>query len=210
MNPISKALYKIKRLGNSLFTYDCVSCGKAARSCLCDECKEKLVSVPNYNNGCAFAYYYEGPAKEVMLRYKFDEDYEFCFDSLCDWLTLGFKRFGEEKFDAVIPVPDFETKENRLFMLTKKFAVINDLSFSPNMLKKIRKTEKQHKISPSERRHNLCGAFKASDSVCGKTVLLVDDIFTTGSTAAECASALYDAGAEKVCVLAVLKTRFHD
>ena len=60
-----------------------------------------------------------------------------------------------------------------------------------------RKTEKQRKLSAEEKRINIAGAFEADDSVFGKKVLLVDDIFTTGSTVSECANALYDKGAEK-------------
>ena len=43
MISLSKTIYKIKRFGNSLFTYSCVSCGKAARgTCVCEKCSEKL------------------------------------------------------------------------------------------------------------------------------------------------------------------------
>ena len=83
-----------------------------------------------------------------------------------------------------------------------------DIPFHPEYLRKIRRTEKQHKLSASERRVNLIGAFEAESSVSGKKILLVDDIFTTGSTAAECANALYDKDAEKICVITLFKTRY--
>lgn len=207
---LSKTLYKIKRFGNSLFTYNCISCKKAVRgNCLCPSCLSECIASGNYFNGFACAFYYEGPAKETVLRFKFGTDYAFCFDTLCDWLLLGYEKLEDRDFDAVIPVPAFETKSTRLSELTKKFSLLADIPFRPDYLKKIRKTEKQHKLSVSERRLNLAGAFESSDSVFGKKVLLVDDIFTTGSTVTECASALYDKGAEKVCVLTVLKTRYH-
>ncbi len=209
MISLSKAFYKIKRFGNSLFTYNCVSCGKSVRGhCLCEECFEKIDPTGNYYNGFACSFYYEGPAKETVLRYKFGSDYEFCYDTLCDWLLLGFEKFGNEHFDAVVPVPSYKRKHTRLSELTEKFSLLADIPFRPDFLKKIRKTEKQRKLSASERRVNLIGAFEAADSVFGKTVLIVDDILTTGSTAAECANALYDKGAEKVFVLTVLKTKY--
>ena len=209
LGSFAEIIYKIKRFGNSLFTKDCISCGKAVRgSCLCENCVKKCSPSGNYRNGFACAFYYEGPAKEALLRFKFGSDYEFCFDTFCDWLLSAYEKLEEKDFDAVVPVPAFECKNTRLSELAEKFSLLSGIPFRPEFLTKIRRTEKQHKLSASERRLNLIGAFEASDFVSGKKVLLVDDIFTTGSTAAECANALYDKGAEKVCVLTLFKTRY--
>lgn len=169
---------------------------------------EKIVPGENFRNGFSFAYYYEGPAKSALLQYKFEEDYEFCFDTLCDWLMEGFEKFEEKNFDAVVPVPDFSIKRTRLSRLTEKFSLLADIPFRPELLLKIRETEKQHILSAVERQTNLIGAFRGDSSASGKRILLVDDIYTTGNTARECANALYDAGAEEVLVLTVLKTKF--
>lgn len=209
MSSLAKTLYKIKRFGNSLFTKDCVSCGKAVRgSCLCEKCIEKSSPSGNYRNGFACAFYYEGPAKDALLRFKFGGDYEFCFDTFCDWLLSAYEKLDEHDFDAVVPVPAFGCKNTRLSELAEKFSLMADIPFHPEYLRKIRRTEKQHKLSASERRVNLIGAFEAESSVSGKKILLVDDIFTTGSTAAECANALYDKDAEKICVITLFKTRY--
>ena len=207
MSSLSKKLYLIKRFGNSLFTYNCANCGKAVLGkCLCEKCSAKLSPTGNYNNGFACAYYYEGAAKETVLRYKFNPDHAFCFDTLCDWLLSAYEKLGENDFDAVVPVPAFGRTETRLSELCKKFSLMAELPFKPDLLRKIRKTEKQRKLSAEERRINIAGAFEADDSVFGKKVLLVDDIFTTGSTVSECANALYDKGAEKVFIITILKT----
>ena len=207
MNSLSKNLYLIKRFGNSLFTYDCISCGKPVQGkCLCESCREKLNPSGNYYNGFACAYYYKGPAKETMLCYKFKPNNAFCFDTICDWLLSAFEKLGTKDFDAVVPVPSFERNETRLSKLCEKFALMSDLPFRPELIRKIHKTEKQRKLSAKERRLNIAGAFEAEDSVFGKKILLVDDIFTTGSTVNECANALYDKGAEKVFIITVLKT----
>ena len=209
MNSLSKNLYLLKRFGNSLFTKDCISCGKAVRgSCLCEKCIEKSSPSGNYRNGFACAFYYEGPAKDALLRFKFGSDYEFCFDTFCDWLLAAYEKLEEKDFDAVVPVPAFECKTTRLSELAEKFSLLSGIPFRPEHLNKIRKTEKQHKLSASERRLNLIGAFSADSSVYGKKILLVDDIFTPGSTVAECANALYDKGAEKVCIITLFKTRY--
>jgi len=72
------------------------------------------------------------------------------------------------------------------------------------LLKKVRETAPQARLSARERRANLRGAFLPIRSIRGK-VLLVDDIFTTGSTVEECAHALKNGGCEEVVVLTVAR-----
>ena len=68
-------------------------------------------------------------------------------------------------------------------------------------LKRVRKTEKQTSLNQHLRQQNLAGAFefvKSTDLVRNKTVLVIDDVTTTGATINECARALRAAGADKV------------
>ncbi len=72
-------------------------------------------------------------------------------------------------------------------------------------LERTRPTAAQVSLGPAERRRNVKGAFRAAGAMVeGADVVLVDDVLTTGSTLAECARALKQAGAERViaCVLA--------
>jgi ComF family protein len=72
-----------------------------------------------------------------------------------------------------------------------------------------RDTESQFGLTPGGRRRNLRGAFEVVDpgAVAGREVLLVDDIYTTGATARECARVLRQAGAEKVWVATVSRAQ---
>jgi predicted amidophosphoribosyltransferase len=74
-----------------------------------------------------------------------------------------------------------------------------------------RHTLPQVGLSPKERRDNVKGAFAVPNpaSIKGKNVLLIDDLFTTGSTVRECARVLRKAGARGVEVLTVARVR-HD
>ena len=71
------------------------------------------------------------------------------------------------------------------------------------VLVKTRETVDQKHLGQSERRKNLSGAFHAHKrKICrGKTILLIDDVMTTGATGSECAKVLLGAGAEKVLFL---------
>ena len=76
-------------------------------------------------------------------------------------------------------------------------------------LRRVKNTQSQYSLTPRGRRRNLQGAFAASDSraIQGREVLLVDDIYTTGSTARACATVLRHAGAEKVWVATVSRAQ---
>lgn len=72
------------------------------------------------------------------------------------------------------------------------------------MLRKIKWTRDQSDLTASHRKLNLKDAFAVRPrSLAGKTVLLVDDILTTGTTANECSRALLHAGAAKVIVAVI-------
>src|SRR5579871_4021635 len=64
-----------------------------------------------------------------------------------------------------------------------------------DLLKRIRATRPQAGLSLEARQKNLDGAFKASSAVSGKSILLVDDVVTSGETAVACAKVLFAAGA---------------
>ena len=79
---------------------------------------------------------------------------------------------------------------------------------SASALVRRRETESQIGLTRHQRRENLRGAFAVSDpeQIVKRNVLLVDDVFTTGTTAAECATVLRRAGANRVYVATVART----
>ncbi|MGA0038359.1 MAG: ComF family protein [Pirellulales bacterium] len=77
-------------------------------------------------------------------------------------------------------------------------------------LRRIRATNMQNTLPPAERPANVSGAFRASRRVRGQSVLLVDDVITTGATVAACTQALLAAGACEVYVAAVAKAERSD
>jgi ComF family protein len=79
---------------------------------------------------------------------------------------------------------------------------------SPGLLKRRRETKSQIGLSRHQRRENIRGAFVVTRplEMLGREVLLVDDVFTTGTTVSECARILRRAGASKVYVATVART----
>jgi ComF family protein len=82
------------------------------------------------------------------------------------------------------------------------------LELGSHLLKRRRVTQSQIGLTQHQRRENLRGAFTVTnpEAVTGREVLLVDDVFTTGTTASECARVLRRAGARKVWVATVART----
>jgi predicted amidophosphoribosyltransferase len=81
-----------------------------------------------------------------------------------------------------------------------------------DLLERTRETQSQIGLTRHQRRENLRGAFRAKDreKISGREILLVDDVFTTGTTAFECARVLRRAGAARVWVATVARTLKHE
>jgi ComF family protein len=113
--------------------------------------------------------------------------------------------FGAE---LIVPVPTHWTRRlwrgyNQCEAIGRGLARRMGLPLAPNCLRRVRRTQLQNG-DETARRKNVRGAFRASGNVLqGRTILLVDDVFTTGATLHESARALRDAGAGRV-VVAVL------
>lgn len=106
--------------------------------------------------------------------------------------------------EAIIPVPISEKKRilrgyNQAELIGKELAGLVNRPLETNLLVRIKNTVPQKELTPQQRRNNLKNAFKINENIVKyKVVLLVDDIYTTGSTIDACAGVLKTAGVEKV------------
>lgn len=108
--------------------------------------------------------------------------------------------------DGVTPVPlhDLRRRErgyNQAELLAQAFCQQAGLPFQPNWIHRQRMTHSQVGLNAQERKANVADAFRAEPLVQGRTVLLVDDVYTTGATLAACATAAMGAGATAVFAL---------
>lgn len=116
-----------------------------------------------------------------------------------EWAALGY--------DCIVPVPASSRKRgyNVPEQMAIPLAKALGLPLEADALVPARKKKHQAGLAMEERLANVAGAFRASDPdrVEGKRILLVDDVITTGATAAACAQALLSAGAESVFATAL-------
>ena len=122
-----------------------------------------------------------------------------------------------EGFDAVVPMPLYWRRRwrrgfNQSEILARLVAAQLGKTLGRtvpmlNAVKRIRATATQAGLTNSNRRKNVAGAFRVSRNarLAGKRILLIDDVMTTGSTAAACASVMKRAGASSVTLLTLAR-----
>jgi competence protein ComFC len=117
--------------------------------------------------------------------------------------------------DLIVPIP-LERKRmqergyNQVDFLARPLSLALDLEYRSGALKRKRETISQVGLSAVERRKNMQKAFLAdAKAVRGKTVLVMDDVSTTGSTLSSCSKALLQAGAKDVFALTVARALPH-
>jgi ComF family protein len=168
----------------------------------CDSCSDKNLSVDVARS----VYEYSYPISVVIQNFKYQNaryHAKFFAEKL-------YEIYKVEKFsvDAVTFVPMSETKlakrgYNQSKLLADEFSRLSGIE-TLECVEKVKETESQANLSFSERVKNLKGAFKSDKRlVKDKSVLLIDDVLTTGSTAECVANSLKKAGAKSVLLLTV-------
>jgi len=89
---------------------------------------------------------------------------------------------------------------NQSALVARELSRRLNIAADPLLLRRIRRTPPLKGMSPLQRRKTVSGAFRVTDrsAIAGKTVILVYDVLTTGSTAEACARALKRAGAARI------------
>jgi competence protein ComFC len=165
-------------------------------------------------DGAISVFHYTGMVKESLIRFKFYNKpsyYRTYARLIADRLS---KITGTGQYDIVMSVPLHRHKEfsrgyNQAYLISKALSKELGLPEASRLLRRYRYTENQSLLDKHRRHQNVKGAFNvlSPKKVNGKSVLLVDDILTTGSTLEECSRMLKLAGAKKVTAAVVATGR---
>lgn len=200
---------------NMLFPQKCKCCFKLADGeNLCNICREKLAKSripydkrelslkPELVDKAYSSYYYDGAARDAVIGAKFVNPASFLNSFENDVKDDILRILSENDIDFIVATPPYKDKyfsqeydlpTEMARKLSAKFDIENKLC-----IQKVRKTKEQHQLSKEERKANLVNAFEITENVNGKSVLLIDDVLTTGVTLSTIARELKLAGCEKV------------
>jgi len=197
----------------SRFAY-CVCCGDffdgVAEPHLCLKC---ISSRPPYSlhRSCAV---YEGTLRELILLLKY-RGYRVLGRDLA---RFALEALGQDEdlwwgLDAIIPVPLHPKRKqergfNQAEVIARELGRAKGLPVLSRTLRRVRNIPAQTSLEADARRRNVSGAFavRRPAALKGLAVLLVDDVYTTGSTVKECCRTLRRAGVRSVRVLTLART----
>ncbi len=175
----------------------CHGCGRAKNECMCSRSKFNLQLVAPFAYKDKLAY--------AIQRFKFREETNLG-EFFAKEISAAVKTaYPEKDFSFITCVPLTAKKlrsrgYNQSALLAKDCAKNLEVEFKEALVKK-HDTIDQHKLKAAERLKNLKDVFEVNTNVDvkGKTILLCDDIKTTGATLYECRKTLIKAGAKEVC-----------
>lgn len=199
----------------------CGFCNKICKNELCNRCKNKIKKYEiniiikpqnRYFEELISIFKYEGIIREKIIQYKFG-DKAYMNNTFAKIILKNEKICGLlKKYDIIIPVPIHKKRKaqrgyNQTQLIANKISKCLNIKLCNNVLVKNKNTIAQSKLNKKKRVQNIKGVFKIlnSEKIKGKDILLLDDIYTTGSTANECSKILKKAGAKTVGVLTIAK-----
>jgi len=183
--------------------------GSASAAHLCGKCVrgeftfEKARSVA----------FYDGKLRDMIHEFK----YEGGLRHEAFFTEMIVERFPYEagEFDAVVPVPLHLSKlrareYNQSSVIAQNLASRTGMEYDLFVLRKTRETRPQFELkSERDRRRNVRGAFSVTveDAYRDKSLLLVDDVFTTGAATEECSRVLLESGVSRVSVITLARAK---
>ncbi len=186
----------------------CLNCGMPLddESDYCNRCQNQKSSFVKNRSPLV----YDGEVKRMIHKLKFGKK-KYIAQTLGALMADKYLESGmDSEIIVFVPMTESELKKrgfNQAELLAMEVGRRLDIPVLPALVK-IKDTSQQKELKGKDRASNLEGAFACLfEQVKGRKILLVDDVFTTGATANECANTLLKAKAREVCVLTAAVTK---
>lgn len=187
----------------------CLHCGRPLENATaeyCLECQKKQLSYITQGKALCL---YRGAIKKSMYRFKYSNRREYA-----RYFARGIvKNYGgwivQRKIDLIVPVPMYEKKKrrrgyNQAETLARELSRILDIPAETKTVQRIKDTTPQKELNDIERKNNLKNAFQIDKSIVQYShILVVDDIYTTGSTAEAVAEEMIKTGVSQVYMMSI-------
>lgn len=211
----------VPSVSNLIYPTVCGVCGKIASVPLCKKCELVLrrqaeINIiqeeDKYFNELMYVFKYEGQVRKLIIDYKFN-DKPYMYLTFVSFLLNDKKLFENIKnYDTIVPVPISKKRYkergyNQSLLLAKEIAKHTNLLLINDCLIKTKNIVEQSKLNREDRENNIKGVYELKNKqiIHNKKVLLIDDIYTTGSTVNECSKILRKGNVAKIGVLTLAK-----
>jgi len=186
----------------------CLTCGSPIREATKEFCQTCQETKHNFETNRG-VFRYEGNMKDSIYRFKYS-------NRRCNGVVYAkhaYKTYGEWlkqiDVDAIVPVPMYKAKErrrgyNQAEVFARELGELANIPVRTDLVTRNNDTEAMKGLNRVKRKKNLLKAFTSTRNVVGfKRVLVVDDIYTTGTTMDEVAGGLKSGGVQQVYGLCV-------
>lgn len=201
----------------------CGFCGKLDKNSLCNKCKiriqknaiykiEDYRETSSYFDEHIYLFQYDGEVRDAILNYKFNEK-SYIYRTFLEFIKNNEKICTQiKKYDIIMPIPISKKRMkkrgyNQSEIIAKNIAKMFNMEYKENVLVKIKDNKPQSELRQNDRTNNVKGVYKIKElkQIYKKKVLLVDDIFTTGSTVNECTKVLKENNVNGVGIFTLAK-----
>ena len=211
----------IQQIINYIFPNVCGICGKIDQDSLCPKCRLKIKQIispkiekmGNKNfQYLAYLFKYSGIIREKIISYKF-RDHSYLYETFSKIIIKNKKicRFIKN-YDIIISVPIHKKRfkqrgYNQSELIAREISKTLGIPVERDVLVKVKNNTAQSTLNRAERVKNTINVYSINNipKIKNKKVLLIDDIYTTGSTANECSRMLKQAGIAEIAVLTIAK-----
>ncbi|HOC02380.1 MAG TPA: ComF family protein [bacterium] len=197
-----------------VFPEKCIGCGRnihIEKYCFCNDCLAHLVPASQSSNHIFSLTVYNDPVQKAIHTFKYERK-KWLGKIFAQWMHDFLVAHPDIEFDFIIPVPlhpirEFHRSFNQSWLIAYHLGKLRKKPAMSNVLIKTRNNKSQTGLDSIERKQNVKAAYrvKKPSLVKNSSILVIDDVYTTGATAEEIYRTLKNSGAKTVYILTIAK-----